>query len=156
MKVSPLSCKKKLNLRLDSAIFCLVTTSHEGGMATRSAPVWFVRRALALKFGIFFFLSVCKFSLVLFLKEVIFCIFCCQFFPCIILKEIMICLLSREQEVSMLTALAFTPRSLNIEQGRTGCHIEMSLQGRGSSKTNIDMSHSHLERARHVDWFCVC
>ena len=94
-----------------------MTTSHEGGMATRSAPVWFVRRALALKFGIFFFLSVCNFFLVLFLKEVIFCIFCCQFFPCIILKEIMICLLSREQEVSMLTALVFTPRSLNNEQG---------------------------------------
>ena len=43
----------------------------------------------------------------------------------------MICLLSREQEVSMLTALVFTPRSLNNEQGLTCCHIEMSLQGRG-------------------------
>ena len=39
-----------LNLRLDSAIFCLVTTSQEGGMETRSAPVWLVNRAFALKF----------------------------------------------------------------------------------------------------------
>ena len=40
----------------------------------------------------------------------------------------------------MLTALAFTPRSLNNEQGLTCCHIEMSLQGRGSSKTINDLS----------------
>ena len=47
----------RLNLRLDSAIFCLVTTSQEGGMATRSAPVWLVSRAFALKLYCSFSLS---------------------------------------------------------------------------------------------------
>ena len=82
------------NLRLDSAIFCLVTTSHEGGIATRSAPVWLVSRAFALELYFFneFLVSYPYIT--------------------IILLKLWDCLFSLEHEVSMVTARAFTPRSL--------------------------------------------
>ena len=123
-----------LNLRLDSAIFCLVTTSQEGGMETRSAPVWLVNRAFALKFFVLC-LNCIQIHLLFWLpvKSGAGCVYgdC----PCL------------HSKVSEVKCISFWRR-----------HIFLGFQYILGIMFAIwdSLLVRHLDNARHVDWFWVC